>query len=363
MRAYNIEFFNPQTFELIYHTNLQDIEYAEDYINPTTADITINLSDASLLSTGDYVRISRGDLEIFGLVEEVSSKSKCQTQIKYGSFLNTFDKDILFNTDKQGTGAFEEVMAQMIDEIWINSATFNGSDAFENIKGLSVHTTSRTLSWTLGLETSSEQTHFCKVNSFLDTFVSGAMSKYNVSFRVEVNPTAKTIDIYIGKVASGTKTIEADLPNILSKDITIAQNFNEVNKLLVYDASSFEPLNNPAIYYLHSDDSYDRKNEDRIYPIIRRCELVNPSGDQTFEELAEEKAKEVLGGIERNNYIELEINRDDTLIQPDLLEYGQEVNIISNGTKYVSVFTGREIDGDTETLIFGTLRLNLTSKI
>lgn len=362
MKAYSIEFFDAQTFELIYYTNLQHVEYNEDYINPTTADLLINLADSNILETGNYIRIVKDEIEYFGIVQEVTSKNNYQTQIKYASFLQKFDQEILFNVDVQGTRTFEEVLAQMIIDIWVNSASFNGSDAVENVRGLSVYTASETRNWGLNLKSDVEGTHFCKISSFMNTFITKAMSKYNISFRVVPDFTAKTIKVYIGKISGGPKTIEADRPNVLSKSVTIAQNYNDVNKLLMYDTSLPNPLTDPIIYYLHQDDTYDRQNRNRIYPIVRRVELITPNDSKTFAEMAKEKADDILGGITRNNYIELEVTADDELVNQRNLEYGQEINIISNGTKYVSVLTGKKIE-DTVTLVFGTLRLNLTSRI
>lgn len=47
------------------------------------------------------------------------------------------------------------------------------------------------------------------------------------------------------------------------------------------------------------------------------------------------------------------------MVQPERMEFGQEVEIISNGVAYRSILTGRERGKNTK-LVFGTVRLDLT---
>ena len=50
---------------------------------------------------------------------------------------------------------------------------------------------------------------------------------------------------------------------------------------------------------------------------------------------------------------------DASLIHPEDMEFGQVVKIVSDGTEYTSILTGKEIS-ETYKLIFGTVRLDLT---
>jgi hypothetical protein len=53
---------------------------------------------------------------------------------------------------------------------------------------------------------------------------------------------------------------------------------------------------------------------------------------------------------------------DDEMIQPASMRIGQTVTVLSNGTEYNSVLTGRQT-GETTKLIFGFIRLELTKQI
>lgn len=80
---------------------------------------------------------------------------------------------------------------------------------------------------------------------------------------------------------------------------------------------------------------------------------------KTFEEVALEKATETFGKNKYTNLIEVEVLNDDLLIVPRQLKIGQVVSVISDGTVYSSILSGRKTDSTT-TLIFGTVRLELT---
>ena len=60
-----------------------------------------------------------------------------------------------------------------------------------------------------------------------------------------------------------------------------------------------------------------------------------------------------------SNLIELTMANDDGLVKPEQMEFGQQVEIISDGVAYRSILTGRERGKNTK-LVFGTVRLDLT---
>ena len=81
-----------------------------------------------------------------------------------------------------------------------------------------------------------------------------------------------------------------------------------------------------------------------------------------FIEKAHDKAYQTFSKNKYDNLIELEVAADDDMLKPWTLKIGQVVNIISEGSSYTSILSGREID-DTVTLIFGTIRLELTKTL
>ena len=81
-----------------------------------------------------------------------------------------------------------------------------------------------------------------------------------------------------------------------------------------------------------------------------------------FIEKAHNKAFQTFSKNKYDNLIELEVSAEDDMVKPKSLKVGQVVNIINDGNSYTSILSGREID-DTITLIFGTIRLELTKTL
>ena len=150
--------------------------------------------------------------------------------------------------------------------------------------------------------------------------------------------------------------IEADLPNVISKRITIKSVSSDVNKLIIYDATDYV---NKRVYYLHSDLSYDTEDRDRVTPV--NCEIMSvmPDEETTFESAAIREAYNKFANLSYSNLIELTVMKGDSLVHPEEMAFGQVVEIISGGVKYTSILTGRET-GKNIKLIFGTVRLDLT---
>jgi hypothetical protein len=62
-----------------------------------------------------------------------------------------------------------------------------------------------------------------------------------------------------------------------------------------------------------------------------------------------------------SNLIELAFLENDAMVTPKMLKIGRQAHIIHDGVEYVSLLSGKEINGGKITLTFGTIRLELTS--
>ena len=120
-------------------------------------------------------------------------------------------------------------------------------------------------------------------------------------------------------------------------------------------------LSESATYYLHTDMSVDDVNENRLTPVVFKQDTVKVNAPATFAEESLEKAIDTLKPLEYNNLIELDVSNFDNLIKPHMMEIGQTVSVIDGDTIYTSILTGKKI-GKTTTLIFGTVRKELTKK-
>lgn len=350
MQAYNVEVFSSR-FEFITAFTVSSVEYSFDYLNVGANTISI-VTDSAIMN-GDYLHITGGGDEYFGVVcGIIQGEEEGTVQVEYKSFLSIFDTNILFDTNQQGVGTLENRLKAIIDSTWVNN-----SDSTQNVLGLQVITTTSTSGWGFNLKSDIEGKHHIICN-FYTTFVVRSMEKYGVGIKVIPNFTNKQIILSIGYVPDSPIYIEADLPNVIKKNVTVRATQFDTNKLVVWNATA--DYGQSIIYYRHTDDTYDTSNRDRISPVITQTVAVQTDDDHTFAELAASQASETFGSIEYNNLIELSILPDDELIKPKLMEFGKKIIVLSDGNEYNTLLTGVRIQEGLYTLIFGTVRIDLT---
>ena len=381
MKPFNVEIFNRE-FELLAHTNVDDIKIDYDYLKPNDSELVIRLTgfydtfaaqaviddnNGGLLKAmsipeleglmdavgvGAYIRLQRDDTDIFGVITSVTTADdQLLTKLGIQPFpAAIFSTEILFDTNQQGTVALETVIANQITASFINS-----SDTIQNIPGLSVTTTSSTISWGMNLKSDTQNMHHCVID-FYDVLIRRALEEYGIAIHTSVDFQNDTIDLTIGKVV-GTQTIEADLPNVFAKTFLINESSKNTNKLDVYDTANYTTV---RTYYKHTDGTYDTTNNNRLYPVVREIGTATADDNNTFIVNADAVAASVFGEVTYNNLIEIKCLYDDALILPMDLDIGSVVTVIHEGNAYTSIMTGYELEDNVINLIFGSIRADLT---
>lgn len=382
MKQYNIEIFNRQ-FELLAHSNVDDIEIEYDYLKPDDSELVVRLkgfydafsSQAVIpdggglralsipqleglmddVGVGAYIRMQRDDTDIFGVISSIeTADDPLLTQFGVLPFpAAIFSTQIVFDTNQQGTVALETVIANQIKAGWVNN-----SDTIQNIPNLTVTTTSSTVSWGMNLKSDTEGMHHCVID-FYDVLIRRALEEYGIAIQTSADFKNDGIHLTIGKVV-GTQTIEADLPNVFDKTFLINESSKNTNKLTVYNTANYTET---ITYYKHTDGSYNTTNTDRIYPVVREIATAEASEDQTFAQAAAAAAASTFGEVTYNNLIEVTCMWDDALIQPKALKIGSLVSVIHDGVSYASIMTGYKLSDNVITLIFGSIRADLTKII
>jgi len=265
--------------------------------------------------------------------------------VTYENFLSIFDTDIYCDSTLLDTQTLESFIAELIRVNYIDN-----TDDLQNIEGLSVEVLTGTHG-ALDIEKN--------VCNLLDEVLIPAFSTYQIVVVPAWDVQKKKITLRIEQRQTSKRTIEADLPNVLHKNIVIRKTKEKLNKLIVFNE---EDHSEEVVVYRSTSGEISTEDKDRIVPVVFSTIQAKSSGKKSFEEVALEKAKNKLKKAEYENLIELEIMRNDGLVKPTELKIGQLVDIISGGVSYASILTGREI-GETEVLIFGTVRLDLTKTI
>lgn len=349
MKAYSVEIFSSQ-FDFICADTVDNISYKYDSLAMETNSITL-VTDAPIMQ-GDYIHIKREDDDFFGVISGItSSESNEAVNINYKPFISIFDRTILFDTNLQGQGTLENRLKAIIESYWKNN-----SDSAQNVLGLRVTTTSSTTGWGFNLKSDTEGMHHIICN-FLNTFIFRSVEKYGIAIKVTPYFHDKIIVLSIGYDSTSPIVVEADLPNIVTKNVSIMDSDFDVNKLVVWNTADYT---SSITYYRHNDDTYNTSNTDRVTPVVFETVGVSVEEGSTFAQAAASQAAETFGSIEYNNLIELTVKPDDDLIKPRDFSPGRKVVIRHNGNEYNSMCTGCQVEGGLYTLIFGTVRIDLT---
>lgn len=353
MKPFNLEVFDRQ-FNLLAHTNVEAVEIDYDYLKPNDSEVVARIPMDDLF-IGAYIRFTRDDTELFGVVTSIDkADDPLLTNIGFQPFpAALFSTEILFDTDKQGSVALETVIADLITASWISN-----TDTAQNVQGLSVTTSSTTLSWGMNLKSDTEGMHHCIID-FYEVLISRALAEYGIAIQTAADVENGTISLTVGKVTA-TQTIEADLPNVFDKTLLINEASKNTNKLDIYDTSNYTTV---ISYYKHPDGTYDTTNSNRITPVVREIAATAADDDHTFAQNAASTAASVFGEVTYNNLIEITCIYDDVLIEPKNIKVGTVVSVISNFVSYGSILTGYKLNDNVITLIFGSIRADLTKLI
>lgn len=353
MQVYNVEVFSPG-FELRCHDNISELSYKEDYLSPVENVVTISMNDA--VQKGDLIRLGNSEEDYFGVITSVKygESSGNRMTIYYKPYTSLFDTEVLFDTDRQGSGSLESEIKTIISDNFIRN-----TDTLQNISSLGeLSLLTSTTNWGLNLKSDTEGMHRCIVN-FYSTFLVNGFQKYGIAVTAKPDYSKKKVNLSIGYVRKTPITIETGLPNVIRKSVVIRETSDDTNKLEVYNDANYTEK---AVYYLHPDGNYNITDKDRITPVIRKVQAVNVEEGKTFSAAAASAAAALFGQIQYNNLVEIEVLRNDTLYPFQSYQFGQEVNVIHKGISYRSIYSGIELSSKAK-LIFGAIRLDLTKII
>ncbi|MEG2101742.1 MAG: hypothetical protein RRY99_09545 [Flavobacterium sp.] len=348
MSLYNVEVFSNK-FEYRRGSSCQTMESEckNDYLNVSNNKIKLARTNAE---KGDYILITAEDVSYCGIVESCSMKKNVYV-IEYKPFITLFDRNAYCNTTLLKTETLEKWLAELVKELYQKN-----EDSLQNITGLDVVATSGTSGAIMVLEKNIENLY----NIFIKALIS-----YGIVAKFKVDIQGKKLQLKIGKVEKPLFTIEADLPNILESEFINKKTKESINKLKIYNSENEIEY---ITYYLTKNGEVKEKptENERIIPVIEDVIFVSFKPDankveKTFKTVTYEKAFSELTPEKYDNLIEIKVDNSDKLVRPKELEIGQEVRIIRKEETYNSILTGKEEKDTATKLIFGAIRLELTT--
>lgn len=264
MKPYEVEIFD-RHFNFVYNALLDEsnFNYKFDYISPEKFTVILpkdfvpkNLSEDSHAPIGWIIRIFRNSEEYQGIISGYDTNNSINTVTiqQLISLMNTQ------NTVRKSALSSTTVEAYIKERI---TASFvNNPDTLQNLTGLSAANITTTTSTTGRLPYQENDDDFVVLDLVNDLIIP-AETVYGIHTNIRLNVADKSILISIGKPVNNNRIIEADLPNIIEKNINIHKSSAEINRVDIYD--SFIDRN--YVYYLHPNGTYDKTNSNRIVPV------------------------------------------------------------------------------------------------
>ena len=339
MKAYNLEVWS-RDFKIVDHGEIVNPKYSIDYLAYGKNNMERSVTHASY---GNYVRITGGTDEVYsGIISSIAGDNN-KKKISYVDWMQLLDVDMLIDASLLQTRTLENFIAYYISETYINN-----KDSSQNVPGMVIEILSATENAVLTFKDN--------ICNFYDAVIIPAIKKYGIVVIFELNVDKKELRVKIGKSILGKKTIEADLPNCNIKNFVIKKTQKTVNKIIVYNEDS---LLEYIEYYRTTEGNITTEDVNRIIPVEFQVTKTKASGEITFEQAAETKARDLLEYAEYENLIELEFELDDRLVNPMKMRIGQKAVIIHDNVQYSTYLTAVKTDKKI-TLIFGNIREELT---
>ena len=339
----NVEIFDRS---LNFKTNaaVESANINVDYLDPEQN--ALSFRDVDAVTINDIIRISGDGGEYFGIVSETEKQKNGITKVTIKDLASLWDEIIIVDQNDM-TGTLESFIADTITGLYINN-----TDTAMNIDAtITAETT--TNDWILDLTPMADGTTLCKVNLF-DEIILPAFKSYEILVKASIDLGEKKFVFTITKNTADPITLEADLPEVLEKNITVREAQAQINKLTIYNSEDYTET--PIVYYLHTDGTHSTTDTDRVLPVkwdFATAAASNNGGvTKTFAENAAETAAAMFAAEEFNNLITL------SYVEYPKFKVGQHVDIISDGVIYPTIFTAIERGQQTK-LIFGMIRLSL----
>lgn len=258
-------------------------------------DMTIGLSD--------IVVVKMGWASPHGVVTKLEAEGDKLT-IVYMDLMALLNHEVLIPADEIKHTSIEAYIKKLIDEAFVNN-----DDTLQVIPGFSTETKTTTY----GVFDYNNTTEVYVVINLLKDLIFPAFNKYLISVIFDLSLSTKALTATIGRKTNySTWSIEADLPNVIDKNIIIRQSSNDTNKLTLVDISNYDMTE--YHYYLHkSDYTWSSTDNDRILPVVN--DVYQFDSDIVTEERFWASAKYAL--TIANKYVA--INRDLTANEKTLL--------------------------------------------
>lgn len=357
MRRYRSEIFNRDySFVGMYALSSQPT-LITDYIVLDKSSISVPAK--IIVSRGNYVIVKDPDGSQYQGIVTDYSYDKNTTTITLEPLMSVIDTTCYMDISLLSSMSIEAWLAKYIKQV------FNGSDAYQNLTGLSVvYTTSTT-----GVIASQTTNNIYNLYDIALEF----FRVYGLILDFAIDVTAKTFTITMRKVVSDNVwKLETNLADVINYSITAGDNTEKPNKITYLNTAD---LTQTITYYWHPTTFAGTIDTDastnRMIPVRSEYKTAaaveqqtDSSGNvttaaKTFEEAAYEDAYSSMYRDRYGDLIEIQFNSSSQLL--DIGKIGQLYQILDGDFSYYTILTGYQRLNDKHTqLTFGMIRVRLS---
>lgn len=305
---------------------------------------------------GDYAVIRGDDIIFHGIVMNYAFNGKTST-ITFQQLTKLLDVEVFSNANDLSNMSIEQWMSANLKQV------YEGSDTYQNLTGF----TTQISSSTSGTYNYSEEGIYNMFDLAVHFF-----KTYGVIIDVSLDVPSKKILFNFRQVTQQVWKLETKIADVLDFSIkasTETENPNKVTYQNKLDRSE------EITYYWHptefSGTVDTNANENRVVPVVSRCEVVAPQDEQrdqegnitqqakTFQQVAYEDAVNTMYQSKYDDQIEILFNTESKLIDVGVI--GQLYIIMNGDTQYPTMLTGYQRMNDKHTMMtFGFVRTRLT---
>lgn len=338
--------YNRNTLQFVDGGHISDYSVDLDYLTNNAS--TITLIDETYANNGDIVAISDGTAKKFlGCISSVDNTKK---QISFKHLKEIFNDSVL-NVFK-----FSELLGCKFDAVEVIYEILNlGFITTDDEKRklpllLEKYGTAPGAIWTEDNDTINVM-EFCQQ----------MFDSQNVYLDFDIDFMENKI---LCKIIKNTTSGMVIKDNIKLSEPTFDKNeLPANNKAIVYNGSSGEIY---GTFYLLSDNTVtnDAKHTDRLLPVQTKYIAYNPNDGKTTFTPLEVATSELKGNI-YNHCIQYKLSKNQNLVNPLTLNYGDSVIIVYYGREYNSIFTGLKYNMKDPyyTCFFGKTRIDFTDRL
>lgn len=304
---------------------------------------TITVKGRTKTAKGSYVHIS--GINFDGIVTDVQP-AKDTVTITVKPLVSIFDVEIY-------SGTVTDAAAYLYSEI--TAYLVSNTDTLQNLPVQLINSA----------PSASRPLLLADSITRITDIMASALTTYQIAVDCKLDLNSKAIVTEIKQVST-EKTIEADLDNVIDKQITIGDSYGSCNKAYIRKISTDNTTGTVSVldivpFFLHTDGTASIQDKDRITPVFWTLDSIEDSEDWDRQALA--RATELFAARKYDNEILLTYRSNDRLVFPYSMQIGTRTTVKTENKNYNSILTGKTYSAGTVQLIFGAVRVDLTKKI